>query len=141
MNIDFNSALETLKDKGIRLTPQRSAILSYIYKTESHPSADVIYKALEKDFPNMSVATVYNNLRVFLEVGLIDELLFGDHSSRFEVKHSHHYHVICNMCGSIEDFVSSYFSNLEDLVSKEKEFLVDNHRVEFYGICSNCQKI
>ncbi|WP_141705379.1 Fur family transcriptional regulator [Vulcanibacillus modesticaldus] len=136
----LKEALEKLKDSGVRMTPQRHAILAYLFKSKSHPTADEIYRALEKDFPNMSVATVYNNLKVFLEVGLIEELLFGDDSSRFEVKHEEHYHVVCRKCGHIEDFISPCLSDMESLAEKEKGFIIDGHRVEFYGICSKCQQ-
>lgn len=139
VNSDFKNALDILKGKGIRLTPQRYAILAYLYKTDSHPTADEIFKALEKDYPNMSIATVYNNLKVFLDIGLIEELLFGDNSSRFEVKHSQHYHVICTICGKIEDYISSCLSDMENLVSNEKGFFIKSHKAEFFGTCNNCQ--
>jgi len=80
----LQDALDTLKTTGVRITPQRHAILEYLIQSMAHPTADEIYKALEGRFPNMSVATVYNNLRVFREVGLVKELTYGDASSRFD---------------------------------------------------------
>ncbi len=68
---ELKEALEMLKNTGVRITPQRHAILEYLVESMTHPTADEIYKALEGKFPNMSVATVYNNLRVFKEVGLV----------------------------------------------------------------------
>ena len=73
-------AVDQLKAKGVRMTPQRHAILTYLMETITHPTADEIYRALEPRFPNMSVATVYNNLRVFKEAGLVRELTYGDSS-------------------------------------------------------------
>lgn len=81
---ELKEALETLKETGVRITPQRHAILEYLVNSMAHPTADDIYKALEGKFPNMSVATVYNNLRVFRESGLVKELTYGDASSRFD---------------------------------------------------------
>ena len=92
---ELKEALEMLKNTGVRITPQRHAILEYLVESMTHPTADDIYKALEGKFPNMSVATVYNNLRVFKEVGLVKELTYGDASSRFDYVTSQHYHVIC----------------------------------------------
>ena len=69
----LKDALEMLKKSSVRITPQRHAILEFLIHSMSHPTADEIYKALEGKFPNMSVATVYNNLRVFREVGLVKE--------------------------------------------------------------------
>ncbi|GAA3331590.1 hypothetical protein GCM10020331_088800 [Ectobacillus funiculus] len=68
---ELKEALEQLKGTGVRITPQRHAVLEYLVESMAHPTADEIYKALEGKFPNMSVATVYNNLRVFKEVGLV----------------------------------------------------------------------
>lgn len=140
MSSEVKNALEKLKLKQIRITPQRHAILTYMFKTNSHPSADEIYRTLEKDFPNMSVATVYNNLKVFLEAGLVEELLFGDNSSRYEIKNEPHYHIICRNCGKIEDVFSSCLSDMEEKVSEQTGYIVDDHKVEFFGVCCECQK-
>nr|MBO2469414.1 transcriptional repressor [Bacillota bacterium] len=86
----LEKAIEKLKANGVRITPQRYAILAYLIESMSHPTADEIYKALEKQFPNLSVATVYNNLRLFKEAGLVRELTYGDNSSRFDANMSEH---------------------------------------------------
>jgi len=133
-------AVEILKNTGVRMTPQRHAILSYLLETMSHPTADEIYKALEGKFPNMSVATIYNNLRVFKEAGLVRELTYGDASSRFDANVSEdHYHVICTECGSIHDFHFPYLREAESAAAKSVGFQVTGHRMEVYGVCATCQ--
>lgn len=133
-------AVEILKNTGVRMTPQRHAILSYLLETMSHPTADEIYKALEGKFPNMSVATIYNNLRVFKEAGLVRELTYGDASSRFDANVSEdHYHVICTECGSIHDFHFPYLREAETAAAKSVGFQVTGHRMEVYGVCATCQ--
>ncbi|MEB1806905.1 MAG: peroxide-responsive transcriptional repressor PerR, partial [Bacillaceae bacterium] len=72
----LQEAIDSLKTTKVRMTPQRHAILEYLYESMTHPTADDIYKALEGRFPNMSVATVYNNLRMFKEVGIVKELTY-----------------------------------------------------------------
>ena len=136
----LQEAVDTLKDSGVRITPQRHAILEYLIKSMSHPTADEIYKALEGKFPNMSVATVYNNLRVFREVGLVKELTYGDSSSRFDCNTSDHYHSICEECGKIVDFHYPGLDEVEALVEHVTGFKVNNHRMEVYGVCPDCQK-
>lgn len=84
---ELKDALDALKETGVRITPQRHAILEFLVNSMTHPTADDIYKALEGKFPNMSVATVYNNLRVFRESGLVKELTYGDSSSRLILRH------------------------------------------------------
>lgn len=137
---ELKQALDTLKATGVRITPQRHAILEYLIKSMSHPTADEIYKALEGKFPNMSVATVYNNLRVFREVGLVKELTYGDSSSRFDYVTSNHYHVICEKCDKIVDFDYPALDEVEQLASHVTGFKVTHHRMEVYGICPECQK-
>ena len=84
MSTRVQHALEQLKNNGVRITPQRHAILCYLLESMGHPTADEIYRSLEPRFPNMSVATVYNNLKMFIEAGLVRELTYGDNSSRFD---------------------------------------------------------
>ncbi|WP_371825478.1 peroxide-responsive transcriptional repressor PerR [Pontibacillus sp. ALD_SL1] len=135
----LREALDTLKDSGVRITPQRHAVLEFLIDSMSHPTADEIYKALESKFPNMSVATVYNNLRVFREIGLVRELTYGDSSSRFDCNTSEHYHAICNNCGKIVDFHYPSLDEVESLAEQVTGFDVSNHRMEVYGICEECK--
>ncbi|MDQ0418922.1 Fur family peroxide stress response transcriptional regulator [Croceifilum oryzae] len=134
----LTGAIETLKESGVRMTPQRHAILQYLLSSMEHPTADEIYKALEANFPNMSVATVYNNLRVFKDAGLIRELTYGDASSRFDANVEDHYHVICQTCGKITDFDYAPI-DLEHRAAEGTGYMVDSHRLEFYGTCPACQ--
>ncbi|WP_425284441.1 Fur family transcriptional regulator [Alkalicoccus daliensis] len=122
------------------MTPQRHAILEFLFDCEQHPTADEIYKALEDKFPNMSVATVYNNLRVFKDAGLVRELTYGDSSSRFDSNTSDHYHVICDDCGKIVDFHYPGLDEVETLAKHIAGFNVRDHRMEVYGTCPDCQK-
>lgn len=134
----LKDALDTLKQSGVRITPQRNAILEYLATSKSHPTADDIYKSLASNFPNMSVATVYNNLRVFLSVGLIKELTYGDASSRFDFITHDHYHIICDSCGDIVDFQYPGLEEVEQLAAHITGFEVSSHRLEVYGACPAC---
>jgi len=137
----LTKAVETLKDSGVRITPQRHAVLEYLLTSETHPTADEIYKALKGQFPSMSVATVYNNLRVLREVGLIRELTYGDDSSRFDCNMTDHYHIICNACGKIVDFHYPSLDEVEALAEKVTGFDVSYHRMELYGLCDDCRPV
>ncbi len=123
------------------MTPQRHAILAYLLDSMSHPTADDIYKALGDRFPSMSVATVYNNLRVFIDSGLVRELTYGDDSSRFDSDMSDHYHAICDSCGIIVDFEHEPLHDVEAAASRETGFQVRGHRLEVHGLCPNCAKV
>ncbi|PKE19496.1 peroxide-responsive transcriptional repressor PerR [Macrococcoides caseolyticum] len=137
---DFlQEAISTLRKTGVRITPQRQAILQYLIATDSHPSADEIYKALSPNFPNMSVATVYNNLKVFKESGLVKELTYGDAASRFDFDTQNHYHIICTSCGKIKDFHYPRLDEVENIAEHITGYAVTHHRMEIYGVCPECQ--
>ena len=137
---EIKEAVERLKSSGVRITPQRHAVLEYLIEAEIHPTADDIYKALEGKFPNMSVATVYNNLRVFKDIGLVRELTYGDASSRFDYNTTKHYHVICESCGKIVDFHYPSLDEVEALAETVTGFEVSHHRLEIYGTCPDCKE-
>ncbi|WP_336789244.1 peroxide-responsive transcriptional repressor PerR [Paenibacillus sp. MMO-177] len=140
MGASVAEAIEQLKMNGVRMTPQRHAILSYLMGSMSHPTADEIYKSLSPNFPSMSVATIYNNLRLFVEAGLVRELTYGDDSSRFDADLSDHYHAICKSCGQIVDFEYPPLLEVERAASNKTGFKVEGHRMEIYGVCSNCSE-
>ncbi|MGO2083937.1 Fur family transcriptional regulator [Vagococcus sp.] len=132
-------AVKKMKESDIRITPQRYAILEYLIESKSHPTADEIYKHLEERFPNMSVATVYNNLRLFTDIGFVIEMAYGDSSSRFDFTSTKHYHAICEVCEKVEDI---FYPGLEDVESATEQltgFIINDHRLELYGICPECQ--
>ncbi|MGA9290377.1 MAG: peroxide-responsive transcriptional repressor PerR [Anaerobacillus sp.] len=136
----LHEAIDAMKNSGVRITPQRHAILEHLIQSMSHPTADEIYKSLEGKFPNMSVATVYNNLRVFKEIGLVKELTYGDASSRFDCVTTDHYHIICDDCGKIVDFHYPGLDEVETLAEQVTGFRVGDHRMEIYGSCPDCQQ-
>lgn len=140
LNKDLTKAIDKLKKSGVRITPQRHAVLEYLLTSMTHPTADEIYKALEEKFPNMSVATVYNNLRVLKETGLIQELTYGDNSSRFDCNMEDHYHIKCTKCGKIVDFDYPVLDEVESLAEQVTGFNVSHHRMELYGVCEKCQE-
>lgn len=138
-NMIVKEALEELKKENIRITPQRYAVLEYLIENKSHPTADEIYRALEGRFPNMSVATIYNNLRLFTEIGFVQEMSFGDASSRFDFSSKKHYHAVCQACGKIVDFQYPGLEDVELSASRLTGFEIREHRLELYGLCQACQ--
>ena len=138
-NEKLRLAINTLKESGVRITPQRHAVLEYLLTSMTHPTADDIYKALESKFPNMSVATVYNNLRILSKSGLVRELTYGDDSSRYDSNMDDHYHIVCEDCGKVVDFHCPKLSEIESLAQRVTGFEVSGHRLELYGKCKACK--
>jgi len=134
-----------LKEKGYKLTMQRRVILDLLIEhSDKHLSPDEIYELLKVDYPQIGLATVYRTLLLFQKLGLIYKSDFDDGSSRYEVNsqqddHGHH-HLICNQCGKVEEVHEDLLENLEEEILKNNSFLVQDHRVKFYGLCKDCRK-
>lgn len=129
---ELEESIASLRQAGVRITPQRQAILRYLISSHTHPTADEIYQALSPDFPNISVATIYNNLRVFKDIGIVKELTYGDSSSRFDFNTHNHYHIICEQCGKIVDFQYPQLNEIERLACGYS-FGTTNDK--FYSVC------
>lgn len=133
--------LERLKESEHRITPQRLAILDALVRSDGHPSAEDIYRHLARKYPTMSPATVYKTLALLKSQGEVLELEFSDLANRYDGKKPYpHPHVICTACGLVID---PSFLGLEDItshVTSETGFEISSHRLDFYGICPDCQK-
>lgn len=138
---DIEIFIKKLKKKNIRMTSQRYAILDYLTIDGNHPTANEIYEALKNDFPTMSVATIYNNLKFFIEAGIVNELPFGDNSSRFDLTETNHYHAVCDICGKVVDFDYPSLTEVEEVAERLTQFKVDNHQFKVTGTCRECQAV
>ncbi|MCD2257247.1 Fur family transcriptional regulator [Agrilactobacillus fermenti] len=135
----MEESIKKLRDGGVRITPQREAVLRYLIQSDEHPTADEIYRHLAADFPKMSVATVYNNLRVLTRLGIVQEMSYGDSSSRFDFAETKHYHAVCERCGRIVDVFFPDFDQVDTVAENLTGFQVNGHRLEVYGLCPQCQ--
>src|SRR5258708_1361330 len=86
-----------------RKSRQKQRLMELLRATDSHPTADWLYERMRSDFPNLSLGTVYRNLRIMCESGLIRELKNGSSFSRYDARTEEHYHLVCRACGSIQD--------------------------------------
>src|SRR4030042_6138555 len=123
-----------------RQTKQREAILKLLRGTYSHPTADQIYDEVRKEIPNISKGTVYRNLKVLLEMGLVSELNLNGTISRFEAKQESHYHFRCEQCGRVFDVDEPADRQLDRKVAERMGFKISYHQLEFRGICHDCQQ-
>jgi len=129
--------MEKYRHLGIKLTPQRLAILAYLNGNKTHPSAEDIYRAVSKQFPTMSFATVYNTLEALRNKGKVRELTIDPDKKRYDPDSSPHHHLICLKCRNIIDVHKDFNLSLSEDMTKGFE-LIGNH-IEFYGICQKCK--
>lgn len=127
------------KEKKLKLTPQRLAVYKYLMSTKEHPSAEVIYKAIQPEYPTMSLATVYKALKTLVEVGLVKELNVGEGNFRYDGKCETHPHIQCIKCSRVDDLSNEVFENINIDAQKVSDYKVLSNQLYFYGICKDCQ--
>lgn len=119
-------------------TPQRLAILKYLDGNREHPSAEDIYEALCKDYPTMSIATVYNVLEFLKKSGRVKEITVDQEKRRFDPDLSLHHHAICVKCKRVFDiFTDIEIPKLENQIS---DFQILDAQLTFQVLCPKCRK-
>lgn len=135
----FETIIQKLRDNGNKITPQRLAIIKILAKSEGHPSVENIHVQIKKDFPTMSLATVYKNIVLIKSLGEVLELGFPDGSNRYDGNRPNpHPHAICIKCKKIVDPNLGNLDEMKKEVELETNFKILNHRLDFFGICKNC---
>lgn len=119
---------------------QRDSIRDFLMTRKDHPSADTIYENLRKEFPNISLGTVYRNLSLLAETGEIQKLTGLDNSDRFDGNVEPHCHFYCTKCGSVTDLEAVTPSSIAADVQKSFAGRIQGCSVNFYGTCEKCEE-
>lgn len=136
---DYDHVLEQLKQKQIRLTEPRKAVLQYMIAAKHHPSAEQVYRDLVTVLPGMSLATVYNNLRVLVEEGFVSEVkVTNDNTTYFDFLGHEHLNVVCEKCGKIADFMDADLSIFKKEAEEKTGYRVTREQFLLYGVCPEC---
>lgn len=132
--------LERIKAHGLRMTPQRVAILRTLVMHPGHPSVEDIHQALLPQFPSMSLATVYKTITRLKSIGEVLEIEFSSRDNRFDGHNPiPHPHLICTGCGKILDPKVPDLASLIAGLADRTGYSVTSHRLDFYGLCPECQ--
>jgi len=131
----------TLSVTGMRATNQRALVLEVIRHGQGHLDADEIYRRARIKQPRISLSTVYRTLRMFKELGLIEELHFDDAHHRYEIKPaSEHQHLVCLGCGKIVEFKCPLSSKMKEDIARQNDFEVTGVEVRMTGYCPQCRQ-
>jgi Fur family ferric uptake transcriptional regulator len=134
---------QALRERGLKSTAQRDDIARVFLGGDGHYSVDDLYTAVRKVNPRVGYATVYRTLKLLKEVGLAAERHFDDGQARYEAIEEtaqHHDHIICERCGKIVEFNSEELERQQERIARFLGFVVSRHRMELYGICSDCRE-
>lgn len=122
----------------IKYSRQRECIREFLAHRHDHPTAETIYMNVKKDFPNISLGTVYRNLSLLAEMGEIKKLSTGTGPDRFDGITAPHYHVFCTECGSVSDLKMDSIDHINIIAESGFEGRIEGHITYFFGVCQDC---
>lgn len=126
-----------LKSNNIKPSYQRIKIYDYLMTRKNHPTADLIYRALNKEIPTLSKTTVYNTLKLFVKNRIARIITIEENEARFDADIKVHGHFRCESCGEVYDF--EYSAENIDIKGIDN-FEVSNQNLYFDGICQKCKE-
>ena len=131
-----------IKRKGLRNTPEREEIIVEILASGDHFDVDELYLRLRNKGNRVSKASIYRNIPLIMECGLIKEVWHEDGHMHYEPIYgqSHHCHLRCIKCGKVIEFVEEELQAIEKRLARKHNFLVVDHRLDVVGYCSECRK-
>lgn len=131
-----------------RITPSREAIVEVLEERGKHLSAEEIYSYLKEKRQKVGMATVYRNLELLSQMGIVHRVNFGDGKEHYEIARVpalHHHHLVCTVCGRAIDYQDfrkeehEFVEGLGRALEKKYGFLIQSHQLYFYGICKDCR--
>ncbi len=128
-------------EHGIAVTHQRQVLYEVMQGMDGHPSPEEIFAKVKREIPAISLATVYKNIHLFVESGVLREVSLHHGSRRVEMNEREHHHLVCSRCKAITDIDAEKLSM--DLSRAKKlagGFLVERYSVDVIGVCAGCQQ-
>ncbi|MFE4711719.1 MULTISPECIES: Fur family transcriptional regulator [Paenibacillus] len=127
-----------------KLTRQREAIVQVLLDNEKeHLSVEEVYMLVKNSYPHLGLATVYRTLELLSELHIVEKMNFGDGVARYDLRddtHAHmHHHMICHVCGRLEEIKDDWLLDLEKRLEREYGFTVTDHRLDFKGTYGTCK--
>ena len=134
-----DKAVENLRDKGYRLTPQRLLILSVVAESGVHMGVDEVFRRVQASYPYIDIATVYRTLHLYKSLGVVTELAIGDrlHYELTDPEGGHH-HMVCQECGGAFDLSPHYLEEFRKTLGREFGFETDLDNFAVSGVCAGC---
>lgn len=131
-----------LRDHNLPITAQRLAIAEVIIGSAEHLSAEEVAHALSAQGEKAGTATVYRTLDLLVRSGLVVERDFGEGFRRFEAARDvpHHEHLLCTMCGAVEEFRDERLERMTTIIAEAHDFARHRHRLVIQGVCGACRR-
>lgn len=125
-------------EKKLRHSHQRDLIYNYLLATKEHPSAEMIYDDLRKVEPNLSLGTVYRNLKLLEELGMVRKVTNVNNMERYDAFPEDHIHFVCDKCGSVIDLPALDKEHIKNSLSDSVSGEIGWVNIVVGGICHKC---
>ncbi len=122
----------------LKYSRQRESIKNFIMQRSDHPTAETVYMGIRKEYPHVSLGTVYRNLSLLAELGEIRKISVGDGPDRFDGNTSPHYHFFCKECGQVIDLAMDSIDHINVIASHRFGGRVEGSVTHFFGTCPEC---
>ena len=138
--VQHQQAIDVLREKGHRLTPQRLLVLSIVADGGGHMGVDEVFRRAKEAYPYMDIATVYRTLHLFKDLGVVTEVAIGDrlHYELIDPSGPHH-HMVCRVCNGAYNLSPTYLDEFRDTLLEEFDFEPDLEHFAITGTCSGCR--
>ncbi len=138
IRFDLEKFIDLCREKGLNVTYQRIKIFESLNQIDTHPTAEEIYQIVKKEYPSISLATVYKTLETFAENDLISKVTPLHDLARYDGNTSPHHHLVCIKCKRIIDVHGEKLNDIKIPKSAKNGFQLLGYRIQFEGICNNC---
>lgn len=122
----------------LKYSRQREMIREFLLARKDHPTADIVYQNIRQQSPNISLGTVYRNLTLLADIGVINRLRLGDGVDHFDGDTSPHYHFLCTECGGVTDLKAGSIDGITKVAREGFDGHIAGHVTYFYGVCRRC---
>lgn len=133
--------IEVLRARGLRMTPQRRAIVAEVMRTRGHISPTALARKVQGDMPGVNASTIYRTLSLLEEVGVLSHAHLETGAEYHRAEEAGHVHLTCSRCGAEDDLSLEEAEALQELINRHHGFLPDLTHFAISGLCSECQKV
>ena len=133
------SCIRTLKEKGLRLTPQRRLIVDAIHGADVHLTAEDVIAHVQARMPEVHKSTIYRTLELLERSGCVFKSDLGDHAIYHHAEEGHHHHLVCSKCGRTVECDEGLFAPVEKALMQKYGFAVSFEHLVMNGLCQECR--
>jgi Fur family ferric uptake transcriptional regulator len=135
---DFVDVMDRLRSRGLRMTPQRRAIVSEVMRTPGHISPTSIARRVQAEMPGVNASTVYRTMTLLEEVGVLQHSHLESGAEYHRAEEAHHVHLTCHRCGRDDALSIAEARDLSSLIHRHHGFEADLTHFAITGMCADC---